>query len=126
MSEVSRKFIFKMLIFTAIIFSIASVLFSTILKTHYLSAFPFMILLIAAVTTIGHLWVVKASGQNAMKFTTAFMASVSLKLMVYLFFMLIYLMMDRSQVIPFILTFITLYILFTVFEVIQVLGFIKK
>ncbi len=126
MSEVSRKFIVKMLIFTAIIFFIASVLFSTVLKTHYLSAFPYMILLIATVTTIGHLWVVKASGQNAMKFTTAFMASVSLKLMVYLFFMLIYLMIDRSQVIPFVLTFITFYISFTVFEVIQVLGFIKK
>jgi hypothetical protein len=126
MSEAFRKFIFKILIFTVLIFGVASILFVTILENYYFNAFPYLILLIATVTTIGHLWVVKASGANTMKFTTAFMASVTLKLMVYLFFMLIYLLIDRTQVISFVLTFITLYVLFTIFEVIQVLGFIKK
>jgi hypothetical protein len=126
MSEAFRKFIFKILIFTVLIFGVGSILFATILKNYYFNVFPYLILLIATVTTIGHLWVVKASGANTMKFTTAFMASVTLKLMVYLFFMLIYLLIDRTQVISFVLTFITLYILFTVYEVIQVLGFIKK
>ncbi len=126
MSDLSRKFILKISVFSLLIFIMASVLFSTILKAYHLDALPYLILLVASVTTLGHLWVIRASGQNTMKFTTAFMASVTLKLMVYLFFMLIYLLIDRSQVVPFVLTFITLYILFTIFEVVQVLAAIKK
>lgn len=126
MSEVAGKFLVKILIFILIISLIASALFTTILKTFYLSAFPYLVLLIATVTTIGHLWIVKASDQNTMKFTTTFMASVTLKLMIYLFFMLIYLLIDRSEAITFVVTFMILYILFTIFEVVQVLDFIKK
>ncbi|HZK94544.1 MAG TPA: hypothetical protein VFC67_10080 [Prolixibacteraceae bacterium] len=90
------------------------------------AAYPYQILLIALVTTTGHLWIVKAAGENTRKFTTAFMASVTLKLMVYLTFMLAYLLYDHSQVIPFVLSFITFYISFTIFEVVQVLNYIKK
>lgn len=126
MSDVAGKFLVKILIFILIISLIASALFATILKMFYLCAFPYLVLLIAIVTTIGHLWVVKASDQNTMKFTTTFMASVTLKLMIYLFFMLIYLLIDRSEAITFVITFMILYILFTIFEVVQVLDFIKK
>ncbi len=126
MSVVSRKFIIKICLFTLVVSAITAALFSTILKDFYLSAFPYQILLIATVTTIGHLWIIRASEQNTMKFTTAFMGSATLKLMVYLFFMLIYLWIDRSQVVPFVLTFMILYLIFTIFEVNEVLRFIKK
>lgn len=125
-AEASRQFIVKILIFTLIIAGLSTALFLTILNIWYLSAYPYMIILIAAVTTIGHLLVVKASIQNSRRFATAFLASVTLKLMIYLTFILAYLLIDHSQVIPFVLTFIILYILFTVFEVVQVLNFIKR
>jgi len=54
------------------------------------------------------------------------MASVTIKLIVYLSSMLVYLLIDRSQVIPFVCTFITFYVLYTIFEVFHVLSFIKK
>ncbi|MCX6238443.1 MAG: hypothetical protein NTY07_12950 [Bacteroidia bacterium] len=126
MTDTSRQFIIKTLILTIIVFAIASTLFSTVLKTWYFTFYPFQLLLIATVTTIGHLWIVRATAQNARKFTTAYMASVTLKLMTYLIFMLVYLLIDRSHVIAFVLTFITFYTIFTVFEVIQVLKLIKK
>ena len=126
MSDAFRKFVHKICLFTAAISIISVILFSTVLKMVYLTVFPFQLLLIAVVTTLGHFWVIRSADQNPMKFTTAFMASVTLKLLVYLFFMLIYLLIDHSEVISFILTFIALYIAFTIFEVIQVLKFIKK
>lgn len=126
MTKTTQHFLVKIVIFTIIIFSITAALFSTLLKNYALGSFPYLILLIATVTTIGHLLIIRASEKNAMKFTTAFMASVTFKLMVYLFFMLIYLVIDHSQVISFVLTFMSLYIVFTIFEVIQVLSFIKK
>ena len=126
MSDAVLKFIVKICLFALTIFAISSVLFYTVLDTIHLAVFPYQLLLIAAVTTIGHLWVIRAADQNTMKFTTAFMASVTLKLLIYLFFMLIYLWIDRSQVIPFVLSFMILYILFAIFEVTQILNFIKK
>jgi hypothetical protein len=126
MSSATAKFLIKIGLFTAIIYLIATVLFTTVLKTVYLAVFPFELLLIAVVTTVGHLWIINASAQNNVKFTTAFMGSATLKLMIYLFFILIYLWIDHTQVIPFVLTFMILYILYTIFEVIEVLRFIKK
>ena len=85
MSDASRKFVIKIGLFTLAIIIISAVLFLTILNKFYLAVFPIQLLLIAVVTTIGHLWVIRAADQNPMKFTTAFMASVTLKLLVYLF-----------------------------------------
>ena len=125
MTAVSRQFLLKIIILSLLLLAISTALFSTVLKTWQFAAYPYQILLIALVTTTGHLWIVKAAGQNTRRFTTAFMASVTLKLMGYLMFMLVYLLYDHSQVIPFVLTFIALYIVFTIFEVIEVLNVIK-
>ncbi len=125
MTAVSRQFLLKIIILSFLLLAISVALFSTVLKAWQFAAYPYQILLIALVTTTGHLWIVKAAGENTRKFTTAFMASVTLKLMVYLTFMLAYLLYDHSQVIPFVLTFIALYIVYTIFEVIEVLNIIK-
>lgn len=126
MTGIPKYFLLKISLLSFIILALATALFSTVLKSLHFTAYPYQVLLIALVTTIGHLWIVKAAGQNTMKFTTAFMASVTLKLMVYLTFMLVYLLYDHSQVIPFVLSFMALYITFTIFEVVQVLNIIKN
>ncbi len=126
MSASSRQFIVRITILTVIIATIATALFLTILKQWYLASYPYLIVLVATVTTIGHLWVTNAAAGNARKFATAFLASVTFKLMIYLTFILVYLLIDRSQAVSFILTFVTIYVLFTIFEVVQVLNFIKK
>ena len=126
MSAVTTKFIAKIGLLTLIIYIVATILFSTILKQVYFEVFPVQLLLIAIVTSVGHLWILKAAEQNTVRFTTAFMGSATLKLMIYLFFILIYLWIDRSHVVPFVLTFIILYIMYTIFEVVEVLRVIKK
>ena len=126
MTNPSRQFILKILIFTLLIYTIATVLFNTVFKTWYFAAYSYQILLFATITTISHLWTIRSSGRNARQFTTVYMASVTLKLFGYLIFMLVYLLIDHSQAVPFALTFITFYTFFTVFEVIQLLNFIKK
>jgi len=126
MHKDSRQFLIKIVVLSVVVYALATVLFSSVLQPWYLPSYPYLILLIACVTTIGHLIVIRSSGQNNMKFTTAFMASVTLKLFVYLLFMLVFLMLNRAQVIPFVLTFMTFYVFFTIFELQQVLSHIKK
>ncbi len=122
----SGKFLLKISVFTLIIIVISVALFSTILKTYYFKAFVIQVMLITVVTTVGHLLVAKAVKKNIRKFTTAYMASVTLKLVVYLIYLLLSLLIDHTGVVQFVLTFLVLYLFYTIFEVVEVLRFLKK
>ena len=122
----SGKFLLKISVFTILVIAISAALFTTILKAYFFNAFMIQIILITAVTAIGHLLVAKAVKKNIRKFATAYMASVTLKLVVYLIYLLVSLLIDHSQVIQFAITFLILYLIYTVFEVIEVLSFLKK
>ncbi len=126
MSSIARKFILKIIVLTLLVSGIASVLFSSVLQAYQLKAFPYQILLLAFATTVGHLLVVRASKLNTLKFSNAFMISVTLKLFIYILFMLIYLWIDHSQVIIFAVSFLILYLIYTLFEVSEILKFLKN
>ena len=122
----SAKFILKISAFTLIIIALSIALFTTILRAYYFKAFIIQVVLIASVTTIGHLLVAKAVKKNIRKFATAYMAAVTLKLVVYLIYLLVSLLIDHSQALQFALTFLILYLVYTIFEVAEVLRFMKK
>ena len=120
------KFLLKISSFTLIVIAISVALFTTILKAYYFKSFIIQVILIAAVTTIGHLLVAKAVKKNIRKFATAYMASVTLKLVVYLIYLLVSLLIGPTQVLQFVLTFLVLYLVYSIFEVVEVLRFMKK
>lgn len=122
----NKQFLRKFIIFSLVLIAIAAILFLTILKAFYVPLFPLQLLLIGSLTLYSHLRLIKACEENVRRFTTVFMLSVTLKLMAYLCFLLICLLIDHSNALAFVLTFFTLYLCFTVFEVIQVLIFLKK
>jgi hypothetical protein len=51
---------------------------------------------------------------------------MSIKLLLYLIFILICLLIDRSKAINFVVTFLVLYVCFTTFEVNKISKFLKK
>ena len=121
-----KHFVRKFMIFSLILIVIAVILYISALKTFYVKSFPLQIFMIGSLTLYSQLRLIKACEQNIRKFTTVFMLSVTLKLMVYLSFLLICLLIDHSNALSFVLTFFVLYVCYTVFEVIQVLNFLKK
>ncbi len=126
MEQNAKKFLINLGIFSFAMLIIAAVLYSTLLKEWYFPMAPAQFLLILLVTGISHLWLQKSILENKKGFTAAFMLTVSIKLMVYLAFIVICLLIDRSHAIVFVLTFFLLYICFTIFEVKQILGCLKK
>ncbi len=120
------KFLLKISAFTLIVIAVSVALFATILKAYYFKSFIIQVILIAAVTTIGHLLVAKAVKKNIRKFATAYMASVTLKLVVYLIYLLVSLLIGHIQLLQFVLTFLVLYLVYSIFEVVEVLRFMKK
>ena len=126
MKNPTYQFIGKLISFSLLISVVAAILFLTVMKKWYFPSFPIQLLFIALVTGISYIWLLKYTEQNMRKFTTAFMALVSIKLFIYLSFLLINLWIDRSNVVVFSLTFLVLYVCYSIFEVKQILFFLKK
>lgn len=122
-----KQYFLKKIIALCLIISILSIiLFSTVLKAYYLNAFPFQVGIIALVTIFSHLKLMNAQKKNARGFSTVFLSTMSMKLFVYLVFILVSLIIDKSKAINFVLTFFILYLLFTSFEVNEITNFLKK
>ena len=104
----------------------AILLYQSVLKGYYLSIFPLQFAVVILVTVISHLRLMTSVEQNAQRFITTFLSVMSAKLFIYLFFILICLLVDRSNAINFVVTFLLMYLIFTIFEVIEISNFFKK
>ncbi len=116
----------KALLFCLVLAGISLVLFSTLLKDYYLKIFPVQFAVISLVTLLSHLRLMNSVRMNVMRFNTTFLAIMSIKLFLYIIFILVCLLIDRSRAIDFVITFLILYVFFTIFEVIEISNFLRK
>lgn len=121
-----QKFLRKVFLLCLVISGVSLILYQTLLKGHYLQIFPLQLAVVSLVTVISHLRLMTSVELNARRFSTTFLSVMSAKLFIYLFFILICLIIDRSHAINFVATFLLLYLLFTIFEVIEISNFFKK
>jgi len=92
----------------------------------YFSGFYAVIILVFGVTVFFHSILVKAAANQNMTFINKFLAFTGLKLLLYLFFIVGYIFLIGTQPVSFLLTFLLTYLVFTVFEVVSILEFLKK
>jgi len=111
----------------AIVCYVSAVLVSGFLitKSSFLEVYlliPFILLV-----TIGfHKILVHASKSNNMLFINKYIAYSGIKLMVYVISLLIYVLFIKFEIILFLLSFVIIYIIFTITEVSSLLQFFKK
>ncbi len=125
-SKEKRFFLKKALMFCLAVAGISLLLFETVLKDYYLKLFPVQFALVALVTIISHLRLMNAVQLKAMRFNTTYLAVMSIKLVIYMAFILICLLIDRTKAVNFVLTFLILYASFTIFEVMEISNFLRK
>lgn len=119
-------FLKKFILFCLVLTGMSLILYGSVLKGVYLKIFPVQFALVAGVTFLSHLRLMKSFDQNIRKFSTTFLSTMSLKLFIYMVFIIICLLVDRTQAVNFVLTFLALYLCFTTFEVIEISDFLKK
>jgi len=111
----------------AIFLAIVSVLiFKYLLTEYYFSAFPALFIFVYLTTLIIHIIIVQANKKRQQVFTNRFMVATTLKLFLYVIVLATFLFLQKETAVPFSISFIALYFVFTTFEVIEVLKFIKK
>jgi len=121
-----KTFIIKIISFSLILSALSFALFYLLIPQYYLQVFPFLIVFFVGLTIGMHLVLTRAGKKEIRQFSTYFMGSITAKLFIYLIFIIIYVFIDRENAVPFLLTFLCLYILFTFFETYSLLGDLKK
>jgi hypothetical protein len=121
-----RNYIRRIIIFSAIVFALAYFLFYFVIPKHYIRIFPFLIAFFVITSIIVHSILTKAGKQKITRFSIFFMGSITAKLFIYTIFIVIYVLVDKSTAVPFLISFLILYFLFTFFETYSLLNDLKN
>jgi len=120
------KYITRLLIFAAVLSLVVYGLFTTVLEQFYLPIFPYLIAFFVSISVLVHFILLKASNYRIAKFSTFFMGSVTLKLFMYIIFLVVYVLLDKENAVSFLITFFVFYLAFTIFETISLLIDLKE
>ena len=112
-----RTYMFRLLALTIVIGILGAALFLSVLKPYYIPIFPWMLGLMAIITLIEHLIMTKSLSGRPNHFSQSFMIASALKLLLILVVMVIYLLIKKEYVIPFVAGIFVLYVFYSWFEV---------
>jgi len=121
-----NRFLFKLFILVLAIGLVALILLKTSYSQLILPVFWYMLIGMAGLTAIMHFSILKISEIGAQKFTSRFMMVSGIKMILYLIFITIYVFTFTAQAKVFLISFFILYMLFTVFEVVQIMIYLKQ
>jgi hypothetical protein len=121
-----KRFLLLEVLFTAFVSLGAYVIFSTIFSEYYLSVFWILLGLVAILTAVFHYSIVQIQEKQPVKFATRFMMVTGIKMMIYLVFITSYAFLNPDKAKAFLISFLILYLLYTVFEVILIVRYLKR
>lgn len=112
-----KRFSIRLLIAAALA-AIVTLLVNSFLPAEWTSpAWPFLLIFFLTANISLYALYIRAKEKKLSSFTNFFMLATFLKLVLYLVVIVIYLLFNREDVVPFVLTFLVYYILFTAIEV---------
>jgi hypothetical protein len=92
----------------------------------YFPMFPVVPFFVLIVTLLVHVYLVKASKGDGRKFTSRYLGAMGLKILIYLIFIIVFLVLATRHAVPFLVSFLVCYAAFTLVEVIAILKFQKR
>lgn len=121
-----KPFLIKSTLLTLLIFLIGAVLYATILKSYYFSLLPLVVLFFFVVTNLVHAYFLKIADKSNTRFTSKYMAVNYIKMFFYIVVAIIFVVINREFAKVFVANFLVLYIVYTIFEVNEILKKIKQ
>ena len=119
-------FLSRLLIYSAILGAIMALLYLVLPKSWLSPVLPFLLFFFIAATMLSYAFISGSMNQRFMRFVNTYLLTTLVKLVLYVTIMVIYVFFNRDDAVPFMLGFFTLYLCYTVFEVIVIVGATKK
>ncbi len=125
MNDHLKKFIIRGIIIFLILFIAGFFLFITILKEYFSFSFPVLFLTMFLITVLFHRYLIRSAGGSDRKFPVKFLGATGIKMGLYLILIILFVVFDRENAVPFLLVFMIIYVILTIFEVVSVLDYLK-
>ncbi len=123
----SKKFLLSNTIIFSLILEIISVIIVLIFPANIITrTLPYLVVFFLSVSLLSNLWLISVPADNPNKFVRTFMGSTFLKFMLYIIVLVAYSFWQRADAVSFIFCFLTLFVLYLVFDVIMLLKFLPK
>ncbi len=121
-----KEFIIQETILAAAITLAGYFLFTGILGKYYRNIIPLLLVVVYFLTTAVHGFLLHAYSREPQKFIMKYMLASAIKIVLYLIFIIIYLLFFPENAAIFLLSFLSFYFLFTLFEVFSIHRTLKK
>jgi hypothetical protein len=125
MNSSNAVFAKRSLIVTVAAGILAFLLFFILPHTWFSPALPFMFIFYFSCSMISYMILGKSLRSKFSRFVSVFMLVTAIKLLLYIAVMLLYVFINRKDAVPFLLNFFILYLVYTVFEVTQIVTLTK-
>jgi hypothetical protein len=116
----------QLLIYSLLLASIAMVLFFLLPHAYITPLLFFLFPFFLSVTLLSSFILIKSAQKKFIRFLNTYMLITIIRLFLYVAVMVTYILLNRKDIIPFSLTFLILYLAYTVFEVVWMVSFSKK
>jgi len=121
-----KRFFIQSTVLTIIVFALGAIVYSTFLRSYFLSILVFAVLFFYLVTNLVHAYLLKITVKSGSRFTSQYMAVSFLKMFFYLTVAIVYALLNRDSAKIFLGNFLLLYAIYTAFEVIQFSKFVRQ
>jgi len=115
----------RLLIFSLIPGSIATILYFSLPAKFITPTLPFLFIFFIAVTLISAYILIRSSQKKFIKYLNVFLLTTVLKLFLFTAVIITYVLFNKADLIPFTLSFFILYLCYTIFEVVWLVSFSK-
>ncbi|MCX6287073.1 MAG: hypothetical protein NTY96_08160 [Bacteroidetes bacterium] len=126
MKTVVTSYAKRLLLVTLAAGTLVLVLFFVLPGTWFTPSLPFLFIFYYACSLLSFMILCRSLQKKFNRFVSVFMLTTALKLFVFIAIMIIYAFINRKDAIPFLLNFFVLYLVYTVFEVTQIIGLTKS
>lgn len=122
LQKFSKQLILISLITVALTFGLTYVIPENFISNSW----PFIAGFFFAISLLVHRFLLKKSGGKHTKFVNAFLLTTTIKLLLFLTIIVIYVLLNRDDAIGFIFTFFTYYLIYTSFEIVSILKYLRN
>ena len=126
MKSLFKAFFKQLVIYTVVIMAVGFALSYFLPAGIITPTMPFLVIFFLIMTSLVHWYLLRSLDSKPGKFINTFLATTTIKLLLYMTIILVYVFVNKHDAISFAITFFLLYILYTVFEIMSVLPVAKK
>jgi hypothetical protein len=121
MAQTYRSFLLRLFIFSLVIGLVVLLLYLFLPPEIVSPSLPYLVIYFFIITAAVHYALVRSTAYSARRFVSYFMLATFVKFFIYIVTVFAYAYFNRSDLLPFVISFFILYILYTIFEVLAII-----